>query len=336
MPTVAGAPPNTGAAPHEEQEEPGAPGRGAGNGRQGAHVLRMQRRRLVAATLELVGESGVQSVNIARLCQRAGVSRKTFYELFGSREDCLLAAFEQALGQAERELLDAAASERRWRGRVRAGLAGLLSYFDREPAIARVLVVEALGAGEPTLEARGGALERLVSVIDEGRAETRGREPPVLTAEGVVGAVLSVVHARLLARDRRPLLGLAGPLTAMAIRPYLGSTAAQKEIDTPVEIPSSASPVAPRVGDPFKGLGIRLTYRTARVLGSIGGSPGSSNKQVAAAAGISDQGQISRLLARLERIGLIENTGGEPASGEPKAWTLTTRGEQVLQTVQDT
>lgn len=333
MSTVTGASSKMAAPHYEESLRPD----GCVDGDQGAHVLRMQRRRLLAATLELVGERGVQSVNVARLSQRARISRKTFYELFPCREDCLLAAFEDALGQAERVLVDAAMSERRWRGRIRAGLTGLLSCFDREPAVARVLVVEALGAGELTLQVRGRALGRLAGMVDGGRAETRGRQPPVLTAEGVVGAVLSVVHARLLEHDRRPLVELVGPLTAMVIHPYLGSAAAQREIDAPVQVPDgNVDPHLSRAGDPFEGLSMRLTYRTARVLGSIGESPGSSSKQVANAAGISDQGQISRLLARLERIGLVENTGGEPIRGEPKAWTLTSRGEHILQTVQDT
>ncbi len=91
-------------------------------------------------------------------------------------------------------------------------------------------------------------------------------------------------------------------------------------------------PRAPRTGpsatgDPLRELDMRLTYRTVRVLLAIDaiggrGSP-PSNRQVATAAGISDQGQISKLLARLQPLGLIGNTGGDHAKGEPNAWSLT-------------
>jgi hypothetical protein len=48
--------------------------------------------------------------------------------------------------------------------------------------------------------------------------------------------------------------------------------------------------------------------------------------------GLADQGQISKMLiARLERYGLIENTGGETRV-ESNAWWLTPRGEEVLNT----
>ena len=74
---------------------------------------------------------------------------------------------------------------------------------------------------------------------------------------------------------------------------------------------------------------MRLTYRTARVLQCIAGEPGASNRVVAEHAGVADPGQISKLLRRLERLGLVANTGGGHLSGEPNAWELTTQGHQV-------
>jgi hypothetical protein len=41
------------------------------------------------------------------------------------------------------------------------------------------------------------------------------------------------------------------------------------------------------------------------VLIAIGSHAGASNRQVGEAAGIADQGQISKLLARLDGLGLI-------------------------------
>ncbi len=328
--------------------------------RQGAHIAELQRRRLLSATVELLTERGARAVNIAAVSQRAGVSRKTFYEAFADREACLLAAFEETTQQIEQVLRDAVADQRGtlkgtgtprsigWRERVRIGLVALLAFLDREPAAGRFVVVEALGAGEPTLQARRRTLDRLVELVDEGRSVTRrtskstdGREPPPLTAEGIVGAVFSVVHTRMLDRDPHPLSELAGPLTAMVVQPYLGVSAAQREIAAPAPTPTLAAtanrPTPVVAEDPFKDLPMRLTYRTVLVLSSIAqlGEQGSqpSSKQVASAAGVSDQGQMSRLLARLQRFGMVENLGGETARGEAKAWALTSRGEGVLRVV---
>ena len=74
---------------------------------------------------------------------------------------------------------------------------------------------------------------------------------------------------------------------------------------------------------------MRLTYRTLRVLSAIASDPGASNRQVAQAADVHDQGQISKLLGRLERLGLVQNTGQGQPKGEPNVWTLTPRGEEV-------
>lgn len=326
-----------------------------GAGRQGGHVIEMQRRRLLSAVVELAYEggtskdtpggahpkgaqrAGVRALSVATLCARAGLSRRTFYDLFDARDECLHAAFEDAVEIAVQAVGRAAAGHARtgrghgWRERVRAGLGALLSLFDCEPGLGRLLVVEALGCGPPTLEVRRRALAQAAAVIEEGRTEARaGREPPPLTAEGIVGAVFSVIHARMLERDPRPLSELTGSLMALIVHPYLGSAAAQRELE--MATPATEPIVARRLpADPFKDLPIRLTYRTALVLTSIAQSPGASSRQVADASGISDPGQISRLLTRLRTNGLIEDTGVGPAKGMARAWSLTERGEDVLQ-----
>ena len=61
---------------------------GARGNRQGAHVIEMQRRRLTHAVVEVVGEHGLEAATVGRVCEQAGVSRRTFYELFGDREEC--------------------------------------------------------------------------------------------------------------------------------------------------------------------------------------------------------------------------------------------------------
>lgn len=80
------------------------------------------------------------------------------------------------------------------------------------------------------------------------------------------------------------------------------------------------------------GLGGRITYRTLRVLAAIAELSEShppSNREIAELAGITDQGQISRLLGRLEGLRVVERDGPRPARGEANAWRLTAWGEEV-------
>jgi DNA-binding IclR family transcriptional regulator len=67
------------------------------------------------------------------------------------------------------------------------------------------------------------------------------------------------------------------------------------------------------------------------VLQAAAEHPGASNRQIGEHADLHDQGQISRLLARLQRLGLLENTGEGQARGESNAWNLTPLGERVTE-----
>jgi AcrR family transcriptional regulator len=275
-----------------------------------------------------VSERGAANVSVAHVVARSGVSRRTFYEIFEDREDCFLAALEDALKGVAAVVVAAYEEPGSWRGRIRAGLTALLEVLECDPATGRLLIVESLAAGPGALQRRQSVLAQIIPILEQGRAEGKAAPgPPPLTAEGILGGVLSVLHARLTEEDRGSLVDLLGPLMGMIVLPYLGQAAARKEIERPVPQRSVKHPVVR--ADPLQGLPMRLTYRTMRVLVSVAEHPGSSNRTIGASSGIDDQGQASKLLSRLHRLGLIENHGGDPARGEPNAWILTTTGKEV-------
>jgi AcrR family transcriptional regulator/DNA-binding MarR family transcriptional regulator len=311
-----------------------------------AQVDDIQRARILSAMVEVAAEGGYIGAAVAPVVARAGVSRRTFYELFEGREDCFLAAFEWGVAQARRLVLEAYGSQRSWRDRVRHGLAALLVFFDSEPELARVCVIEALGAGRLVLERRAQVLEELIAALEETAPHARGTGgAPLLTAEGVVGGAFSVLHGRLLEQrhadptDNDPglLIALHAQLMALIALPYLGPRAAGEELTrAPPALPLrevARARVDGATGRLLERLDMRLTYRTVRCLLFIAEHPGSSNREIAQGAEISDEGQASKLLARLTRVGLIANTRPH-GPGYPNYWTLTPHGEQVLSTVQ--
>ena len=316
------------------------------------HVTDIQRARMIAAMIDVVSERGRASATVAHVVARSGVSRRTFYEVFDDFEDCFLAALDQSLAEASRYVLDVYDPAEEWQRRIRSALAGVLEFLDDEPAMGRLCVVETLGAGPRVHQRRLTVLDAVIAAVDEGRKQSRSaRALPPLTSEGVVGGVLSVLHARLIPHAEsartaprtkatrraksgeraveRPdsLLELTGALMAMIVLPYLGPTVAAKEAARPT--PKRRSARRGASGDPLRDLEMRLTYRTVRVLLAIAANPDASNRQVGAAAGIDDQGQISKLLARLEKLGLVYNNGVGQVRGAPNAWLLTKKGAEV-------
>ena len=304
-----------------------------------AQIAEIQRSRLLAGAIRAVEELGYADTTVAQITSRARVSRRTFYELFPNREACLAAALQHVVALIESDLAELELVGLAWRERVRIGLWTILSFFDREPVLARVCVVHALRGGSAVLELREEILARLAAVVDEGRRESgRSGDFTPLIAEGLVGAALAILHARLLKRRREPLRGLLGELTGLIVLPYQGAAAARREQARPLPDPLSGAArmfvkVARAAGDPLDGVPMRLTYRTARVLEGVADHPGVSNRAIADHAGIADQGQVSKLLARLERLGLLANQGSGHLKGEPNAWELTIKGERVAQNI---
>jgi len=312
--------------------------------RSHAQVADIQRSRLLAAAVRAVDELGWANTTVADVVARSRVSRRTFYELFANREECLSAVLEDILGTLAVELAGAGVEGVEWRVRVRRGLSVILGFFDREPVLARVCVVQALSGGPEVLERREEVLVQLAGVVDGGRdAGRRGVECTPLTAEGLVGAALGIVYARLLKGQRQPLTELLGELMGMIVLPYLGPAAARREQTLPaptVVTPRTAQrPAWPAraASDPLESVPMRLTYRTSRVLDGVaeltarGSAP--SNREIGDYAGIQDAGQVSKLLRRLERLGLLANGGLGHAKGEPNAWRLTAQGELVARSI---
>ena len=258
---------------------------------------------------------------------RTGVTKSEFYRIFKNVDACYLAAFDDALARASRLVADAAKSEQHWLERIRVGLRALLGFLDAEPRWARLLAVHAPIAQQAVFERRQHTISTLAAVLDELEPSEKigvdsSRSRSAITAELIVRGALSLIEAQMLDGDSRLLAHLEPALMSFIVAPYLGVVAASVEqtrlSGTPAErLPGSAQ------------LAARTTYRTARVLRAISATPRLSNRDVADAAGLNDEGQTSKLLARLERQGLIENVGLGFAHGEPNAWLLTPYGRRI-------
>ncbi|HEY4451309.1 MAG TPA: TetR family transcriptional regulator [Solirubrobacteraceae bacterium] len=286
---------------------------------------------MIAATIGLIGEIGYPATTVEKIIRRARVSRATFYQAFANRDECFLVVFDETLSQLMASAQDAYADAPCWVEGVRAALGCLLEVMDEQPALARLWIIEALRGEERILARRVQTLDALASVIDEGRRSIARADlgPPAGTADSIVGGLVALLHRRLLRNPGEPLSDLRGSMMYMVVLPYLGVRAARAELLREPVLRRRVHRQAPGGADHLEGVDLRLTYRTVRVLDAISSNPGASNRTIAESSGVTDQGQISKLLGRLAGLELIENHGVGQRSGGANAWELSERGRRV-------
>jgi AcrR family transcriptional regulator len=287
----------------------------------------IQSSRMIRAAVEVVSERGYAGGSVSLIVEQARASRKTFYECFESYEDCFLAAFDECLEQmaeVARPLYHQ--GEGAWHQRVRTALEGVMELLERDPVIATLVFVEAPKAGPKVHERRTRVIKTLQAVVDEGRSPNLDGLPANLTAETIVSGAVNVVQTRLMRYEQVRMMQLVNPLMSVVVHPYLGPAAAADELARPTPRIRKRQRTA-ATGTVVSDLPPRLTYRTIRVLMVIGATPGACNRDIAQASGISYDGQISRLLSRLEALGLAMNadTRVPPAN----SWHLTAKGSKV-------
>jgi AcrR family transcriptional regulator len=124
-------------------------------------VKEIQREQILDAVVGVVAERGLVGATVGLVIARAGVSRRTFYECFDGLGDCLVAVMDRTLEQVGALASQAFEREGSWPDGMRHALAEVLAFFDAEPALARVCLVETLGAVPAVREQR----ERVVAAF---------------------------------------------------------------------------------------------------------------------------------------------------------------------------
>ena len=104
---------------------------------------RSQRARLLEAMVRAVAEKGYEAATVADAVRMARVSRGTFYELFDSKEACLLAAYRAGYEVLEQRIRAAVRGAPDWREELRLGFRAYLSTLEQDPLFARVYLIEA-------------------------------------------------------------------------------------------------------------------------------------------------------------------------------------------------
>lgn len=189
-----------------------------------------QRRRILRAVGELVGERGYGDVTVELIVKRARVSFKTFYKHFPGREECLLALCEIAFDSSERRIRERLAAEPGpWSEQVALALRTLIELIVAEPVLARAVIVESPTAGPRVTARYEKATKALVPLLREGRElSPRGADLPETLEDTLAGAVFWSAYQRLMVGEVEQLPASLPVLVELVLRSYLGPAEASR------------------------------------------------------------------------------------------------------------
>jgi AcrR family transcriptional regulator len=205
--------------------------RGGNHGLTPEQVASSQRKRVLAAMRELVAGKGYQAVPVTGVIRHAGVSRKTFYELYAGKEECFVAVYEREMERLLAPTLQAFEGDEPWPDRLRTALGVLLGALAADADAARICFVEVLAAGPLALERRGGALANLDPMLappavgaKTGPASDGNPTSSRALVAGSVGYLAEALHREIAAGRGAELPALRSELVRTLTRPFAEPT----------------------------------------------------------------------------------------------------------------
>ncbi|MFG1608113.1 TetR/AcrR family transcriptional regulator [Actinoplanes sp. NPDC049265] len=156
-----------------------------------ARIKQEMREQIRLKAIELMLESGFAETSVDDIVNAAGVSRRSFYRYFGTREDLVLGRTDEQIATLVDALTARPADEDPWLALQRAAE----SLPDAAQPTERALAFTRLVNGDPVLRARHleqrAAWRAALAPVIERRLRRPGAEPDQLAATALVAAALS-------------------------------------------------------------------------------------------------------------------------------------------------
>lgn len=157
-------------------------------------VASEHRSRLLHAMAVLAASKGLAATTIADIVREAGVSKRTFYEHFSSKEACFLCLYQQLAAAALRTLRDALSPDRPWQSQIGMALNAYFSHLSGTPGLTKALFVEVHHLGPEGLAVRREVMRQFADFMLEvvnGRpaSAAAGCGPLILTPTMAMAAV---------------------------------------------------------------------------------------------------------------------------------------------------
>lgn len=171
-----------------------------------------RRERLLAATIAVAGERGWERMTLREVVGRAGLSKRTVYDLFEDKEACFIAAARGLIREVSGVTAGACRDAGGRREGLAAGIEGMLRFCGDDPRAARVYLVETASAGAAGAELWREHMEEMSQQADSALQDIRP-DLPKHASSMAVGGIYTVAQARVLADEADRLPGLAPSMT---------------------------------------------------------------------------------------------------------------------------
>lgn len=189
------------------------------------------RSRLLVGALQTVSECGYPNTTVKKIVAAAGVSRRTFYEHFASKEACVLAAYDRAIDWLEGKIARAGGQAEDWATAVRAAIVTALDLLAADLRLAALCSTEILRVGRAGGVRYEAFVERLGPPLRAGRARCPwGAELPLLLEETMIRGAIWLVGYRLRDHDPHRIADLAPDVTHFLLGPYLDPSRLQEVV----------------------------------------------------------------------------------------------------------
>jgi AcrR family transcriptional regulator len=169
-------------------------------------VIASQRQRLIHGVTIAVAENALSATTISDITDRAGVSKKTFYEHFHDKLECVLAAYDHGAAAMLSEVVGASVTARHDGGdavaQFRAGMHAYLAFLEREAPYSRTFCLEMLAAGPEATARHRACRKAFAATLGDWHALNRADHPewPAVTAfafEAASGLAYEITSARI-------------------------------------------------------------------------------------------------------------------------------------------
>lgn len=208
--------------------------------------------RVVTESIRLFAAQGYESTTVDQIAAAAGISRRTFFRQFGSKEDVIFADHEALLGQVAEYL--AADDTDPW-SRVCSAAEIVFTHFrdTRELAFARLRVVQNVPALRDRELVTTYRYQRLFEDFLRGQVPAESRVQIVAYAAAVTGAHNYLLRAMIRGDESATVHRLRAELAELraALRSEPAATGSDDKVVTVVTYPAgtSADAIARQVRD---------------------------------------------------------------------------------------